>query len=1218
MAELSLRAYIEYIEDRLGRDATAEAVAQCRHILTSYPKHIDTYRILARATAVQEKYMDALDLFQRVLSADPGDFVAHIGMSECYKEDGALDQAIWHLERAFEQAPSNRDLQNELKKLYEQRDGSAPHKIQMTGGALARMYVKGKLHDQAIAELTKTLSSDPERLDLQVLLAEALWNNHQEVAAGRVAAEVLKKLPYSIDANRILGQLWLKAGQPSEARPFIDRVKELDPYTAYRVDHNGDNAPAESFRLSVLESTFETQAAQIGAADWVTEIKGIEKQKGVSGPLKNSGAITDIFAAPAAPSTPAAPVSSATPASPAAMPVDMGAPDWLKSALGTGKLQATPSTQPEWLKDVLGGQAETPPAPSAPMPSGENAPDWLKDVIQEEPPVTPSEIKGAPPPLDTAPDWLKDTLEGGTPASPLPAATGDKEAPDWLKDVTSAPPPAQPAQPAAPAPAGDNPAPAWLSDVLNEQTPTGIQKPVAADDRPKPSWLDDVLADSPAAPPPQVGPRVVTTDMLNQIITGGDAPIGSPPPTSSLSEDTAPVKFEDLGELDPWDTPEPNIDEPAPPPPSDWLEQDTGLSREEKKEPTQEESKLPDWLTSDAPVSPPREEKVETPTEAEGALPTWLTGDPADISKPKPPENKADEDQSDELPTWLAGDSVEISKPKPPESKADEEKGDELPSWLAGDSAPSAKISEPAGKAEETASDALPDWLNDKDKSATDGGKMEMESEPEGADEAAMVVPQPPSEPVEEKTVAPPDEVTPDGEQEEVPDWLSSGDLDSDDALKWLEEMAAKIDPNFVSEGAESASVKEESALAAGVSEPEAKAEPEAKEEPEGDLEWLRAPTEDKVEVEEGEEVPDWLKPEPVETEPVAKASVAPTDPDTEEALAWLDEQVKEQGVSPDKPVAESLTPDHPPVAAMPKALELDAEAEAASDDDLPDWLKDANAQEARAEALDAPDTAPDLADIPELPVEADELAWLNDALKAEEKSAGGDDDGLDDLFAEAKKAAGALSDDEKDELPDWLKGEEEAKPAPVMEEKAAPAMEAKEEPPAAKAEEAKPEEKKEESGELPDWLKSDAEETAAEGQSGLTAFLKAVEPAAEPAAAPPPPKAEPAPAPPPAPEPVAATPVAPMPIPAGEAGEKLRAAREQMSNGELQKALEIYEALVASGHGQSETISDLMEVVKVRAVVNPKVYRVIGDAMMGAGQMQEALAMYKKALDNF
>ena len=158
MAQITLRSYIEYIEDRLQRDAHPEVVAQCRHVLASYPRYIEIYKLLARSLLDQENYQDALDLFQRVLSADPNDFLAHVGISECYRENGALDQAIWHLERAFEQVPNNTEIQGEIRRLYAERDGQIPRRLYLTNGALARLYLRGRLHQQAIAELRTALA----------------------------------------------------------------------------------------------------------------------------------------------------------------------------------------------------------------------------------------------------------------------------------------------------------------------------------------------------------------------------------------------------------------------------------------------------------------------------------------------------------------------------------------------------------------------------------------------------------------------------------------------------------------------------------------------------------------------------------------------------------------------------------------------------------------------------------------------------------------------------------------------------------------------------------------------------------------------------------------------------------------------------------------------------------------------------------------------------
>jgi hypothetical protein len=187
------------------------------------------------------------------------------------------------------------------------------------------------------------------------------------------------------------------------------------------------------------------------------------------------------------------------------------------------------------------------------------------------------------------------------------------------------------------------------------------------------------------------------------------------------------------------------------------------------------------------------------------------------------------------------------------------------------------------------------------------------------------------------------------------------------------------------------------------------------------------------------------------------------------------------------------------------------------------------------------------------------------------------------------------------EELPDWLtKPEAEAAPAPAP--VAVPEIEIKEE-----------------EGKLPDWL-SAPEPSAVE--TDLADFLKAVEPAAAPVA-----EVQPTPTPEPAapvaaapPPPVAApTPAAPPPvIPVGDAAEQLKSAREQVSAGEIQQALGFYEGLTSSGQHLDEVIADLADVVKSRVVVNPRVYRVMGDAMMGQGRMQEALDMYRKALDQF
>src|SRR3990172_1380316 len=194
MSRISLKAYNQEIEGLIDAHQFDQAVAHAQYILRYYPKHIDTYRLLGKAFLESQRYGDAADIFQRVLSSIPEDFVSHIGMSIIREDEGNLDAAIWHMERAFEVQSSNIAIQDELRRLYGNRDGQEPPKIRLTRGALAHMYAHGHLYSQAIAELRATLTTDPNRLDLQALLAKMYRAAKQLANAAKTASQLVAKL----------------------------------------------------------------------------------------------------------------------------------------------------------------------------------------------------------------------------------------------------------------------------------------------------------------------------------------------------------------------------------------------------------------------------------------------------------------------------------------------------------------------------------------------------------------------------------------------------------------------------------------------------------------------------------------------------------------------------------------------------------------------------------------------------------------------------------------------------------------------------------------------------------------------------------------------------------------------------------------------------------------------------------------------------------------
>ncbi len=224
-------------------------------------------------------------------------------MSIIREDEGNLDAAIWHMEKAFEAQPSNTAVQDELRRLYGRRDGVEPPKIRLTRGALVRMYARGELYQQAIAEIRAALAEDPLRVDLEVILARMYYLSGQTVAAIEVCSRLISKLPYCFEANRILAETLPQTSRAEDAKIYQQRVFAMDPYLAYLPPNavSSLEVPDNAVTLDRLEiETIEEEAAlpewaqtagvefkseeEEPLPDWFSEIKPGEAIEEVSFP----------------------------------------------------------------------------------------------------------------------------------------------------------------------------------------------------------------------------------------------------------------------------------------------------------------------------------------------------------------------------------------------------------------------------------------------------------------------------------------------------------------------------------------------------------------------------------------------------------------------------------------------------------------------------------------------------------------------------------------------------------------------------------------------------------------------------------------------------------------------------------------------------------------------------------------------------------------------
>ncbi len=228
MAKFKLQEACNRAKEALEHGESERAIAMCQHIVRYYPRCVEAYRLLGEAYLERGDTVTADKLFSYVVQADPQNVLAHIGRAIIREERGDIDAAISEFERAFEIDPAISELREELLRLYTSRFGSEGAKIRTSRVGLAHLYARDYLFPQAINEYHDILRSEP-RLDVRVALAQTLWRAGNDTAAADLCNAILQQVPNNLQANLILGQIWLAQGQRDDALALFRRAMDLDP-----------------------------------------------------------------------------------------------------------------------------------------------------------------------------------------------------------------------------------------------------------------------------------------------------------------------------------------------------------------------------------------------------------------------------------------------------------------------------------------------------------------------------------------------------------------------------------------------------------------------------------------------------------------------------------------------------------------------------------------------------------------------------------------------------------------------------------------------------------------------------------------------------------------------------------------------------------------------------------------------------------------------------
>ncbi len=1147
MARIALRVYNNEINDLIDHGQTEEAVAHCRHILQTYSKHVNTYRLLGKAYLEDQRYGEAADILQRVLSSIPEDFISQVGMSIIREDEGNLDTAIFHMERAFEVQPSNHAIQDELRRLYGRRDGLEPQRIRLTRGALARMYAHGHLYDQAIAELLAALSEDSQRYDLMVLLANMYFQADKKVDSAETCTKIIEKLPYCLDANRLLVTILESSNRENNARTYRDRWEQLDPYAA---------------ALDTDHSSVEF------VSDQSITVEGLEWEPGDYDYKPDSGraAWASSLGSDFGESSLEEPTS-----------------DWMsrrgddQSDLSESLLSETPSEEEEkssldWLPtldkepgdfDLGTTSGPSDPEVTPPIPFNEEEtvkPEWIATPTNAEEKPEESPLKESLFPSEdepeTTPDWMTPSDEDVS--EPIGETSDSTEAiPDFMKEVgweTSTDD-------------VEEPPPAFSESIPSEKEDDVMPGEV-------PEWMQDI------APSEEDIVEPTPSSLIEDSIEGGIEAEAVPDWQQSIkSGDVEPqVDAAGINEADTLTSP---------------LEPLGGESFEEVSSTDDDDGMA--WLESlAAKQGIAEEELVTSPEEREGALPAWfkpgVEAAQSDVEEEPSMEwldqlsqeaahEAAPSLDEEETPDWLQTEEPwepqpqpEIpipTGPKPTETPPSSDDEEEM-AWLKNLAAKQDIVGEELVTSQEEKDDTSLEWL----KTNKDISQADIEEEP-SLDWLDNL-----SQETQIETKAAPSTEKINTAERESDEWLASLGLSETDAdapivaptedekTDWLDRLAPFKD-----------TVEEE-------------AIPDLGDHSEDSLDWLTQAKKDlppdfqldisqeRLSIED-EPSDEWLEQLSQETD--LESDTGEQVESTEEWLAELDE-LEEEIVAEEE------------MGATPEAIEK-----------MDEWIQSLGKPEEEGEELLEIDSEEPLfpSDIleeeepvisfleeeqPKIELDADTfpstvLEKQIDIIPESPTTASTTPEDQFDTTSESETTPSIIPEDQLDAMlesettpsivPEWLQDVAEQRPEP----------DAIDEP--------------------PEWLPS-IDEPPEEDVGGITPTL--------PGEWQPESKME-------APQPATKSEQAPKPMPkqkpkpSVDISEELENARLAISDADIEEATNIYAKLIKKGKGVEEIIEDIEEALH-KHPIDVSLWQTLGDALMRADRLQEALDAYSKAED--
>lgn len=239
MSIIEIDNYLKKIDNLTDNGNLEQAAFHCLYLLRQFPKMLRIYERLGRTFLEMDNYNGALNIYLRLCSAQPDNFLNHISLAYTYVECGRTENAIMHCETANCLQPDNQVILKNLGNWMEAHSVSfsSDDRLLQEFSSGIRAY-----HEKDYTSACKHFLAAGKKPipNLPILFLGLSYYEKGEIQKGIWLLEsVLRREPYNQTALLTLASFY-SDNDKMKFHHCLDKIIELDPQYQHWEIQNGE------------------------------------------------------------------------------------------------------------------------------------------------------------------------------------------------------------------------------------------------------------------------------------------------------------------------------------------------------------------------------------------------------------------------------------------------------------------------------------------------------------------------------------------------------------------------------------------------------------------------------------------------------------------------------------------------------------------------------------------------------------------------------------------------------------------------------------------------------------------------------------------------------------------------------------------------------------------------------------------------------------------